>query len=213
MDCNLPDSSVHGISQARILEWVATPSFRGSSQLRDWTFVSRKSPTLKADSLLLSHWGSPRFIWCYFKLFVFSPDNNEFDEFTSAVSCNFFLGVLHPWRYWLLRLVFCFIVWKTCWRTGVVCCSGFWRGWLVTSSASLLIFFLFVLLFSPPEYISYSPRGGMVMSPWGNLLSLILSCVSCSSWLGYSSRMGFTLWNREKTLWTPNIISSCSWVF
>ena len=29
VDCNLPISSVHGILQARILEWVAMPSFRG----------------------------------------------------------------------------------------------------------------------------------------------------------------------------------------
>ena len=32
MDCNLPGSSVHGISQARTLEWVAISSSRGSSQ-------------------------------------------------------------------------------------------------------------------------------------------------------------------------------------
>ena len=32
MDCNPPDSSVHGIFQARILEWVAMLSSRGSSQ-------------------------------------------------------------------------------------------------------------------------------------------------------------------------------------
>ena len=31
MDCSPPDSSVHGILQARILEWVAMPSSRGSS--------------------------------------------------------------------------------------------------------------------------------------------------------------------------------------
>ena len=31
MDCSLPDSSVHGILWARILEWVAMPSSRGSS--------------------------------------------------------------------------------------------------------------------------------------------------------------------------------------
>ena len=30
MDCSLPNSSVHGILQARILEWVASPSSRGS---------------------------------------------------------------------------------------------------------------------------------------------------------------------------------------
>ena len=39
-DCNLPGSSVNGILQARILEWVAIPFSRGSSRPRDWTQVS-----------------------------------------------------------------------------------------------------------------------------------------------------------------------------
>ena len=37
MDCSPPGASVHGILQARTLEWVAVPSSRGSSQTRDWT--------------------------------------------------------------------------------------------------------------------------------------------------------------------------------
>ena len=40
MDYSLPGSSVHGILQARILEWVAMLSNRGSSQPRDPTQVS-----------------------------------------------------------------------------------------------------------------------------------------------------------------------------
>ena len=40
MDCNLPGSSVHWILQTRILEWVAIPFSRGSSQPRNWTWVS-----------------------------------------------------------------------------------------------------------------------------------------------------------------------------
>ena len=40
MDCSPPDSSVHGILQARILEWVAIPFSRGSSWPRDQTQVS-----------------------------------------------------------------------------------------------------------------------------------------------------------------------------
>ena len=40
MDFSLPGSSVHGISQARILEWVAISSSRGWSQSRDGTHVS-----------------------------------------------------------------------------------------------------------------------------------------------------------------------------
>ena len=40
MNCSPPASSVHGILQARILEWVALSFSRGSSQPRDWTHVS-----------------------------------------------------------------------------------------------------------------------------------------------------------------------------
>ena len=40
MDCSPPGSSVHGILQARILEWVAMSSSRGSSQPRDRAQVS-----------------------------------------------------------------------------------------------------------------------------------------------------------------------------
>ena len=41
MDCNPPGSSVHGILQARILEWVAIPFFG----------IEPGSPTLQVDSL------------------------------------------------------------------------------------------------------------------------------------------------------------------
>ena len=41
MDCSLPDSSVQGILQARILEWVAISFSRRFSQPRDQTLVSR----------------------------------------------------------------------------------------------------------------------------------------------------------------------------
>ena len=40
MDCSLPGSSLHGILQARILEWVAMPSSRESSQTSDQTHAS-----------------------------------------------------------------------------------------------------------------------------------------------------------------------------
>ena len=40
MDCSPPVSSVHGILQARILEWLAIPFSRGSSQPRDLTHIS-----------------------------------------------------------------------------------------------------------------------------------------------------------------------------
>ena len=40
MDCSLPGSSIHGIFQARVLEWVAIPFSRQSSRPRDRTWVS-----------------------------------------------------------------------------------------------------------------------------------------------------------------------------
>ena len=40
MDCSPPGSSVHGILQARLLEWVTIPLSRGSSRPRDQTQVS-----------------------------------------------------------------------------------------------------------------------------------------------------------------------------
>ena len=52
MDCSLPGSSIPGILQAGILEWVAISFSRISSQPRDWTWVSR--------IYHLSHQGSPR---------------------------------------------------------------------------------------------------------------------------------------------------------
>ena len=45
MGCNLPRLFVHGIFQTRILEWVASSSFRGSSWPGDWTRVSCVSCT------------------------------------------------------------------------------------------------------------------------------------------------------------------------
>ena len=52
MDCSPPGSSVRGILQARILEWVAISSSRGSSQPRDWTQV----PHIAGEFFII--WGS-----------------------------------------------------------------------------------------------------------------------------------------------------------
>ena len=59
MDCSPPGSSVHGILQARTLEWVAMFSYRGSSQPRDWTYVSRVSCVDRLGSLPLVPLGKP----------------------------------------------------------------------------------------------------------------------------------------------------------
>ena len=58
VDYSLPSSSVHGILQARILEWVAIFSFRGSYWPRDWPWVSGVS-FIGRLSFPLSYLGSP----------------------------------------------------------------------------------------------------------------------------------------------------------
>ena len=56
IDYSLPGSSVHGISQARILEWIPISFLKGLSPPRDGTWIS---PALQMDSLPLNHQGSP----------------------------------------------------------------------------------------------------------------------------------------------------------
>ena len=62
MDYSPPGSFVHGIPQARILEWVATPSSRGSSWPRDWTWVSCIGRWVLYHQCQL---GSPNFSFTY----------------------------------------------------------------------------------------------------------------------------------------------------
>ena len=55
MNCSPPGSTVHGVFQARILEWVAISFSRGSPQPR----IEPASSAWQADSLPLNHPGSP----------------------------------------------------------------------------------------------------------------------------------------------------------
>ena len=55
VDCSPPGSSIHGVLQARILEWVAVSFSRGSSQPRDLTQVSH----VEADTLTSEPPGKP----------------------------------------------------------------------------------------------------------------------------------------------------------
>ena len=67
--CSPPGSSVHGILQAKILEWVVIPFSRGSS----WSRTEPGSPALQADFYPLSHQGSPVLVFlCPIILFSFS---------------------------------------------------------------------------------------------------------------------------------------------
>ena len=69
MDCSLLGSSVHGILQARILEWVAISFSKGPSQLKD------QNPCLlcwQAVCLPQSHQERPIYIYIYIYIFFFS---------------------------------------------------------------------------------------------------------------------------------------------
>ena len=70
IDCSLPDSSVHGISQAKILEWVAISFSRGFSWPRGWTHISCIS------RLVFYHWAPAQcyirdHLTCFHCLFIF----------------------------------------------------------------------------------------------------------------------------------------------
>ena len=68
MDCSPADSSVHGISQARILEWVAIPFSRGTCQSR----IKPESPALQ-DSLPSEPPGKPQYLGTQDQI-RFAPD-------------------------------------------------------------------------------------------------------------------------------------------
>ena len=68
MDCSLPDSSAHGILQARILEWIAISSSRGSPKLRGWIHVFSVSCIGRSP---LSHLGKPYLILTIVLSFLF----------------------------------------------------------------------------------------------------------------------------------------------
>ena len=61
MDCSLPSSPVHGVLQARILEWVAISFSKGSSSPKEWT-PSLASPVLVQGSSPLALLGKPTFV-------------------------------------------------------------------------------------------------------------------------------------------------------
>ena len=88
MDYSPPGSSVHGISQARTLEWVAMSSSRGSSQPRDQTHISC---IFSIGRQSLYHWAIWDFlrVWTMYILVRFSLDKYFF-------SAQLFIQVVIP---------------------------------------------------------------------------------------------------------------------
>ena len=73
MNCTPPGSSVHGILQARILEWVAIPFSRGSSWPRDWTLVS----SITGRFFTVWHQGSPDRLTVVTNIRLYSPGGHH----------------------------------------------------------------------------------------------------------------------------------------
>ena len=91
MDHSLPGSSVHGILQARILEWVATPSSRGSSQSRDGTCIGYTAGRLLTAEPLGKQWGDGRSNT--------PPKWQAFGQLVQPRCCNLSLYYLKPVNY------------------------------------------------------------------------------------------------------------------
>ena len=88
-DCSLPDFSVHGILQARILELFAMPSCRGSSWLRGRAHISSRVHW-QADSLPLAAPGKPivMFIAKLFLSYLVMHRANPGGSEVKASACN-----------------------------------------------------------------------------------------------------------------------------
>ena len=82
-DCSLPVSSVHGILQARILEWVANLFSRASSQQRDQTWVSCIA------GRFFTIWAIREAAW----------RNSRFEMISSAIDTS--STIKKRWRIWL----------------------------------------------------------------------------------------------------------------
>ena len=99
-DCSPPDSSVLGIFQARIVEWVAMPSSRGSSWISDWTRVSH------IVGRFFTHWETweAQALLCdaVNKIFILSE---KLAIKTCTLYCKTEISIyLHKQRFWYIKL-------------------------------------------------------------------------------------------------------------
>ena len=99
MDCRSPGSSVHGILQARILEWVAILFSRGASR----PGIKLRSPTLWADSLLSEPPGKPT-------LQIVGAKKKVYWRWYNSLELHF---------KWFLPLPYRWIISTTSWQTSV----------------------------------------------------------------------------------------------
>ena len=95
MDCSLPCSSIQGIFQARVLEWIAISFSRGPSQPRNWTWVScivGRCFTIWATREVLHH--RCRVLYC----------NCLFNHLTSSLECKIHVVIIFLLHFISLEL-------------------------------------------------------------------------------------------------------------
>ena len=83
VNCSPPGSSVHGILQTRLLEWVATPSSRGSSWPRLWSCISYVSFIGRQVLYHLCLLGSP----CILAHLLYSVQEMRVWSWVGKISC------------------------------------------------------------------------------------------------------------------------------
>ena len=127
MDCSLPSFTVLGVSQARILEWIAISSSRGSSWPRDWICISWVSCI---DRQVFYHWtiqGNP--IYPFFKMLRFSISSHLLNKLYTIKWCHSLLPTcyfslyltitnnVHCLKFFqsAIRYLILFIIIKTLW--------------------------------------------------------------------------------------------------
>ena len=114
MDHNLPGSSVHGILQARILEWVAWPSSRGSSHLgikpRSLTFPALAGEFFTISTTSKDHITCTCVYKCIKNIFMFVPLAHLYNHvFNWMYVCSFPLSFyMHKQvcQGWFVTLVY-----------------------------------------------------------------------------------------------------------
>ena len=99
MDCSLLGSSVHGIFQARILEWVAIFFFRESSRPKAWTLAGRVFTTEPPGKpyLILCMCAMLSCVWLFVALCTIAsqaPLSMEFFRQDTGVAFHFLLQVI-----------------------------------------------------------------------------------------------------------------------
>ena len=111
MDCNLLGSTVHGILQARIPEWVAVPSSRGSSQPRNHIRVSFTSCIA---CRFFTRWATKEILMSgLFDIYIYSILNSRYLVSTPTFLKVIFSYYIPPCLFFFLLAAFLYVyIWS-----------------------------------------------------------------------------------------------------